>query len=74
MNWGNQASLRLVSGPTYQSIELVTDITNPADIERVRITLNGKEVYNLTGQDLVDIQEHRKQFTQADVTLFLLQT
>ncbi|ELH7812894.1 major capsid protein P2 [Vibrio harveyi] len=65
VNWGNQASLRLVSGPTYQSIELVTDITNPADIERVRITLNGKEVYNLTGQDLVDIQEHRKQFTQA---------
>ncbi len=65
VNWGNQASLRLVSGPTYQSIELVTSITDPADIERVRITLNGKEVYNLTGQDLVDLQEHRKQFTAA---------
>ncbi|MFA0084440.1 hypothetical protein BCU70_11775 [Vibrio sp. 10N.286.49.C2] len=65
VNWGNQATLRLVSGPTYQSIELVTDIADPADIERVRITLNGKEVYNLTGQDLVDLQEHRKQYQSS---------
>ncbi|HAS4583846.1 TPA: hypothetical protein I6861_003539, partial [Vibrio cholerae] len=41
--WGNQATLRLVSGPTYQNIELVTNITDPSDIERVRITHNGKE-------------------------------
>ncbi|MGF1747724.1 major capsid protein P2 [Vibrio cionasavignyae] len=65
VNWGNQATLRLVSGPTYSSIELVTSIIDPSDIERVRLTLNGKEVYSVTGQDLVDIQEHRKQFTQA---------
>ncbi|WP_337917976.1 major capsid protein P2, partial [Vibrio cholerae] len=30
--WGNQATLRLVSGPTYQNIELVTNITDPSDI------------------------------------------
>ncbi|MGR5096870.1 major capsid protein P2 [Vibrio maritimus] len=65
VNWGNQATLRLVSGPTYQNLELVTDITDPADIERVRLTLNGKEVVNVSGQDLVDFQEHRKQYTQA---------
>ncbi|MGF1748233.1 major capsid protein P2 [Vibrio cionasavignyae] len=65
VNWGNQATLRLVSGPTYQNFELVTDITEPTDIERIRLTLNGKEIVSVSGQDLVDFQEHRKQFTQA---------
>ncbi|EHK9017221.1 hypothetical protein KCU41_002701 [Vibrio vulnificus] len=65
VNWGNQATLRVVSGPTYQSIELVTNITDPADIERITLKLNGREIVGVTGQDLVDIQEHRKQYTQA---------
>lgn len=65
VNWGNQATLRIVSGPTYQNLELVTDITDPADIERVRLTLNGKEIIGLTGQDLVDLQEHRKQYVES---------
>lgn len=65
VNWGNQATLRVVTGPTYQNIELVTDITNPADIERITLKLNGKEIIGVSGQDLVDFQEHRKQFTQA---------
>ena len=65
VNWGNQATLRIVTGPTYQNIELVTDILDPADIERVTLKLNGKEIIGVTGQDLVDFQEHRKQFTQA---------
>ncbi|MDN3697775.1 major capsid protein P2 [Vibrio cortegadensis] len=77
VNWGNQATLRVVTGPTYQNIELVTDILDPADIERVTLKLNGKEIIGVTGQDLVDFQEHRKQFTQkgryiipfADLTL-----
>ncbi|TKF31637.1 hypothetical protein FCV50_11375 [Vibrio kanaloae] len=65
VNWGNQATLRVVTGPTYQNIELVTDITDPADIERITLKLNGKEIIGVSGQDLVDFQEHRKQFTQA---------
>ncbi|MDN2481114.1 major capsid protein P2 [Vibrio astriarenae] len=65
VSWGNQATLRLVSGPTYQNIELVTDITDPKDIERVMLKLNGKEIINLTGEDLVNLQKHRKQYTQA---------
>ena len=77
VNWGNQATLRVVTGPTYQNIELVTDITDPADIERITLKLNGKEIIGVSGQDLVDFQEHRKQFTQtgryiipfADLTL-----
>ncbi|WP_275725337.1 major capsid protein P2 [Vibrio furnissii] len=63
--WGNQATLRLVSGPTYQNLELVTDIVDPADIERVRITFNGKEIVSLSGQDMVDLQEHRANYVQA---------
>ncbi|WP_456297381.1 major capsid protein P2 [Vibrio sp. AK197] len=62
--WGNQATLRLVSGPTYQNLELVTSITDPADIERVRITHNGKEIVSLTGQDMVDLQEHRANYVE----------
>jgi len=63
--WGNQATLRLVSGPTYQNLELVTDISDPADIERVRITYNGKEIISLSGQDMVDLQEHRSNYVSA---------
>lgn len=63
--WGNQATMRIISGPTYQNIELVTNITNAADIERVRITLNGKEIIGVTGKDLVSIQKHRKQYVQS---------
>ncbi|MCG3728990.1 major capsid protein P2 [Vibrio cincinnatiensis] len=64
VNWGNQATLRLVSGPTYQYIDLVTNIEDPADIERVMLKLNGKEIVNLTGQDLVDLMEHRKRYVE----------
>ncbi|MGR5080910.1 major capsid protein P2, partial [Photobacterium swingsii] len=37
VGWGNRATLRLVSGPTYHCIELVTDILDPKDIERVEV-------------------------------------
>ncbi|WP_180760193.1 major capsid protein P2 [Vibrio parahaemolyticus] len=65
VNWGNQATLRLVSGPTYQNIELVTDILDPADIERIAVKVNGREIVNVTGQDLIDLQEHKKEYVQA---------
>jgi hypothetical protein len=62
--WGRQAHLRLVTGPTYQQIELVTNITDAADIDYVRLTLNGSPVVDVTGQDLVDIQEHRGNYVE----------
>ncbi|MCR9484592.1 major capsid protein P2, partial [Vibrio alginolyticus] len=65
VNWGNQATLRLVSGPTYQNIELVTDILDAADIERITVKVNGREIVNVTGQDLFDLQEHKKEYVQA---------
>ncbi len=65
VGWGNRASLRLVAGPTYHSIELVTDITNPKDIERVEVSLNGSAIVNVTGETLVKLQAHRKNFAEA---------
>lgn len=64
VGWGNRASLRLVSGPTYHSIELVTDITDPTDIERVEVSLNGSAKINVTGETLVKLQAHRKNYAQ----------
>lgn len=65
VGWGNRASMRLVSGPTYHDIELVTNIENPADIERVEVTLNGSQIINVSGQTLVNLQKHRKTYTEA---------
>ncbi|PSV47300.1 major capsid protein P2 [Photobacterium indicum] len=64
VGWGNRASLRMVSGPTYHSIELVTDITDPKDIERVEVSLNGSAKYSISGETLVALQAHRKNYAQ----------
>lgn len=64
VGWGNRASLRLVSGPTYHSIELVTDILDPKDIERVELSLNGSAKYSVSGETLVGLQAHRKNYAE----------
>ncbi|MGF1713287.1 major capsid protein P2 [Photobacterium chitinilyticum] len=64
VGWGNRASLRLVAGPTYHSIELVTDITDPSDIERVEVALNGTPKYSISGETLVELQAHRKNYAE----------
>ncbi|WP_120511979.1 major capsid protein P2 [Photobacterium salinisoli] len=64
VNWGNRCSLRIVSGPTYHDIELVTNITNPADIERVEVTLNGSPIISCSGEALEMMQLHRKNYVQ----------
>lgn len=64
VGWGNRSSLRMVSGPTYHDIELVTNIKNPSDIERVEVTLNGSPIINVSGQTLVNIQKHKKTYAQ----------
>ncbi|MEZ9523397.1 major capsid protein P2 [Enterovibrio norvegicus] len=64
VGWGQRAALRLVSGPTYHKLELVTNITNPADIERVEVTLNGSAVWSVSGDTLVKMQHHGKHFAE----------
>ncbi|NAW64523.1 major capsid protein P2 [Photobacterium halotolerans] len=62
--WGNRCSLRLVSGPTYEDLELVTNITNPTDIERVEVSLNGGPIISCSGEALEMLQLHRKNHTE----------
>lgn len=64
VGWGNRASLRLVSGPTYHDLELVTNITDPKDIERIEISVNGKPIYSASGETFVKIMSHRKTFAE----------
>lgn len=64
VGWGNRASLRLVSGPTYHSIELVTNIHDPKDIERVEVSLNGSPKVSVSAETLVAIQSHRKNYAE----------
>ncbi|PJC85700.1 hypothetical protein CSW98_14075 [Vibrio sp. HA2012] len=65
VGWGNRASLRLVSGPTYHDLELVTNITDPKDIERIEVSVNGKPIYSASGDTFMKIMKHRKTFTEA---------
>ncbi len=64
VGWGNRCNLRMTVGPTYYSIELVTNILDPKDIERVEVTLNGEAKINVTGETLVALQKHRKNYVQ----------
>lgn len=65
VGWGNRCSLRLVAGPTYHDLELVTNITDPADIERVEVSLNGKPIISVSGTTLKNILGHKKTFSEA---------
>ncbi|MGF1786464.1 major capsid protein P2 [Photobacterium swingsii] len=65
VGWGNRATLRLVSGPTYHCIELVTDILDPKDIERVEVSLDGSPIYSISAETLVALQSHRKNYAEA---------
>lgn len=64
VGWGNRCNLRIVSGPTYHSIELVTNITDPADIERIEVAKDGSAIYEISGKELVAVMKHRKQYQQ----------
>lgn len=61
--WGDRPHVKLDPGPTYDKIVLETNITNPADITRVSVNLNGDEIYILTGQELVMLEQYKKHYT-----------
>ncbi|EJG0226878.1 hypothetical protein DBT82_RS20740 [Vibrio parahaemolyticus] len=58
-SWGQKGTLQIPVGPTYHEIVLETNAT-PEQLERVTITLNGEEIYILTGREL-DMLEAYKQ-------------
>lgn len=64
VGYGQKANLRLVTGPTYQNIEIKHNV-DVSDILKVSMTLAGKEFVSLTGPDLLELAKQRKLYTQA---------
>ena len=63
VGYGQKANLRIVAGPTYQSIEIKHNVAI-TDILKVSMTLAGKEFVSLTGPDLKELATQRKIYTQ----------
>lgn len=64
VGYGQKANLRLVTGPTYQNIEIIHNV-DVTDILKVSMTLGGKEFVSLTGPDLLELAKQRKLYTQT---------
>ncbi|MDB1122834.1 major capsid protein P2 [Vibrio algarum] len=63
--WGQRPSLRLVPGPTYHDIELITNITDATDIERIEVVNGGDSIVSLSGKSLAVITDHAKVYKEA---------
>lgn len=59
VGYGQKANMRIVVGPTYQSIEIIHNIA-VSDILKVTMTLMGKEFVSLTGPDLIELAKQRE--------------
>lgn len=58
--WGQTASVKLDTGPTYDKIVLDTNVTEATDIKRVIVNLNGDEIYVLSGEELQVLEKYKK--------------
>lgn len=57
--WGEKGSLQIPVGPTYE--EIIVDTNARAnELERVSITLNGDEIYILSGSELVMLEKYKQ--------------
>ncbi|WP_430455612.1 major capsid protein P2 [Rheinheimera sp.] len=54
---GVRASLQITPGATFCSIELISNITNIAHIEKIEVELNGQTIVNVTGYDVKTLLE-----------------
>lgn len=54
---GARASLQITPGATFQMIELISNITNVAHIEKIEVELNGQTIVNVTGYDVKTLLE-----------------
>lgn len=68
LSWNQKASLRIEGGPTYDEIILDTEgtITDPAQIVRWGINLNGEEIMYGTGEDLKMLESYRGLYGEDD--------
>lgn len=54
---GSRAMLQITPGATFCMIEIVSNITNVAHIEKVEVELNGQTIVNVSGFDLKTLLE-----------------
>ena len=60
--WGGTAVLDLPVGPTYEEVQLKTNLTKE-QIESVKVKLNGDAIYDLSGTELVQLlSQYRKRY------------
>jgi len=55
----------VVPGATYQELQLVTNITNSALIEKVELELNGEIIISLTGAEMKMLEVYKGQNAEA---------
>ena len=56
--------LDITPGPTIQRLEFVTNYTDAKKIKKVILELNSREIVNLTGEELKQINAYRKQHAE----------
>lgn len=62
--WGGTAILDLPVGPTYEEIQLKTNLTKE-QIQSVKVKLNGDAIYDLSGTELVELlSRYRKRYVE----------
>ncbi|CAG9001275.1 MAG: hypothetical protein CENE_03293 [Candidatus Celerinatantimonas neptuna] len=64
VGYGAKASLNIITGPTYQEIEIKSNAV--ARIRRISMTLNGSEFISVTPAQLNAIDEERKVYREAN--------
>ena len=57
--------LDITPGPTIQRLEFVTNYTDAKKIKKVILELNSREIVNLTGAELKQLNAYRKQHAEA---------
>lgn len=56
----NRNQCDVVTGPTFQNIEIITNITDATKITNVQVELNGQMIVDLSGSDLKMLEKYSK--------------
>ncbi|WP_018691973.1 major capsid protein P2 [Algicola sagamiensis] len=63
--WGQKASVKLHNGPTYEEVHLHTNL-KPNEFY-ITVSLNGEDIYKLTGDELVMLESYKNHFVEEGV-------
>jgi hypothetical protein len=65
--WGSEARVKLPNGPTYEEIHLKTNITDPANIEKIIVQDGSEEIFALTGAEVRMLEAYKGLHAQAGI-------